>query len=43
MENSLFGRKYKEKIVKKEKQLYEWEAQIHPQKLEINGLKEYVK
>ena len=25
-----------------EKKLYEWEAELHTKKLEINGLKEYV-
>lgn len=42
MENSVFGAKYKERLLKKEKQLYEWEAELHTKKLEINGLKEYV-
>ena len=42
MENTVFGKQYKQRLIQKEKQLYEWEAQIHTKKLEINGLKEYV-
>lgn len=42
LEQSIFGAKYKERLQKKEKQLFDWEAELHAKKLEVNGIKEFV-
>lgn len=38
----MFGQKHKERLQKKEKQLFDWEAELHAKKLEVNGLKQFV-